>query len=291
MTLLGVMAPVLFCVLCGVLWSRHGQPYDVDMVSRLVMTVGAPCLIVSTLAQVELDMSELMAMALAYGVVQALTMLLAMAWLHLFGLSARKFFNAMVFPNVGNMGLPLCLLAFGDRGLALALAWFMVNSILHFSVGIMVASGQWQWRLMISNPVVLAAGLSVALLSVRMPLPAWLVGALDLAGSLTIPMMLITLGVSLASLPWSGLVVAGQVALGRLAIGLAAGWWAIEWLDLSGLVASVVLVQSTMPVAVFNYLFAQRYGQGGAEVAASVMVSTLLSLLSVPLVLGWVLSG
>ena len=290
-TLAGVIVPVFFCVLCGYLWSRSGQPFDTAMVSRLVMTLGAPCLIISTLATVPVALTDLLDVLLAYALVQGLTLVLGLAWLKAGGLSWRHFFNAMLFPNVGNMGLPVCLLAFGEPGLALALGWFTVNSVLHFSLGIMVASGEWHPRHVLGNPVVMSAALALAMMAGGWSLPGWLVASLDLVGALTIPMMLITLGVSLAGLPWRGMGLALYVASGRLLVGLGSALIVIWWWPMPALVAAVVVIQSSMPVAVFNYLFAQRYQQAPEQMAATVMISTLLALVSLPLLLAWLLAG
>lgn len=290
-TLAGVLLPVLACVACGYIWARSGQPFDTAMVSRLVMTVGAPCLIISTLAKVSVSLEDLQAVVVAYAFVQAITLAAGLLWLRVAGLPWRDWFNVLMFPNVGNMGLPLCLLAFGDAGLALALAWFTVNSVLHFSLGIMVASGHWDLRHLITNPVVMASLLAMALLAGDVSLPGWLTATLDLVGGFTIPMMLITLGVALAKLPWRGLGASVYVAVGRLLIGLAAGVAVAKWLALSPLLSAVVIIQSSMPVAVFNYLFAQRYGQRPEQVAAAVMVSTMLAFAGLPLLLAWLLSS
>ena len=104
-----------------------------------------------------------------------------------------------------------------------------------------------------------------------------------LIGDLTIPMMLITLGVSLSQLrvrdAGGGLVFAAA----RLLLGFGVAWLVCELAGVEGVLRGVILIQSTMPVAVFNYLLAQTYRQGPETVAAMVVFSTLLSFLTWPL--------
>jgi predicted permease len=54
-----------------------------------------------------------------------------------------------------------------------------------------------------------------------------------------------------------------------------------------GVTRSVLMLVSVMPSAVINFVFAQKYGDGASEVAATVFVSTLVSLVAIPLVLAF----
>ncbi|AJD47766.1 AEC family transporter [Isoalcanivorax pacificus W11-5] len=287
----GIIAPVLVCVLIGFVWVRRGRPFDTGMVSSLVMYIGAPCLIVATLSAVSLSQAALLEVAALYGAVLVLTALAALAVIRLSGVSLRVYFTAMTFPNVGNMGLPLCLLAFGEQGLVLGLAWFMLNSIGHFSLGVVVVSGQSFLRELFTNPVVVSVAIAVLMVVTGWRLPAWLFNTVELIGGMTIPMMLITLGVSLGQLQVAGLGRATGFALLRLLMGFGVGFLVCELFAVEGALRGVVLIQSSMPVAVFNYLFAQRYRQGPQEVAGMVVVSTALAFVLLPVLLGYVLRG
>jgi hypothetical protein len=290
-TVVPVLTPVLVSVSIGWVWARAGRPYDSALISQLVMGIGAPCLVVSTLGSVSLPESDFWLVGKVYVLVLALTALAALLLIRLTRRSLRVYFPALVFPNVGNMGLPLCMLAFGQAGLALALAWFMLNSVLHFSVGQTVVSGQRAWVALVSNPIILSVFVAVAMVVGDWQLPVALQNSVELIGGLTIPLMLITLGVSLARLGVRHVGDALLFAVARLVIGLLAGWLVCEWLALEGVLRGIVLIQSSMPVAVFNYLFAERYQQGPERVAGMVVVSTLLSFLLLPWLLQAVVPG
>src|SRR5690606_14747973 len=290
-TVVPVLAPVLVSVSIGWVWARAGRSYDSALISQLVMGIGAPCLVVSTLGSVSLPESDFWLVGKVYVLVLALTAVAALLLIRLTRRSLRVYFPALVFPNVGNMGLPLCMLAFGQAGLALALAWFMLNSVLHFSVGQTVVSGQRAWVALVSNPIILSVFVAVAMVVGDWQLPVALQNSVELIGGLTIPLVLITLGVSLARLGVRHVVDALLFAVARLVIGLLAGWLVCEWLALEGVLRGIVLIQSSMPVAVFNYLFAERYQQGPERVAGMVVVSTLLSFLLLPWLLQVVVPG
>jgi len=154
-----------------------------------------------------------------------------------------------------------------------------------------VVSGQRAWVALVSNPIILSVFVAVAMVVGDWQLPVALQNSVELIGGLTIPLMLITLGVSLARLGVRHVGDALLFAVARLVIGLLAGWLVCEWLALEGVLRGIVLIQSSMPVAVFNYLFAERYQQGPERVAGMVVVSTLLSFLLLPWLLQAVVPG
>jgi predicted permease len=101
-------------------------------------------------------------------------------------------------------------------------------------------------------------------------------------GNLTIPLMLLGLGVALAQLVARNKARQFTLALARLALGLAGGV-GVSWLfGLQGAERGVLIIQSAMPTAVFNYLFARAHGSDPDEVAGLVLLSTLVSYVSLP---------
>ena len=286
-----VLFPVILCAFLGALWARSGQRYDSDFVSRLVLNIGAPALILSTLSQVAIDPSLFADIAIACVLVSLTMALLGFVIPRLLGDDVRTYLPSFVFPNVGNMGLPVCMFAFGEQGLALALIFFMVLSVAHFPVGILMAGGREAGGLMgiIKMPILYVIALAVLLMMSGAVLPDFLNNAVSLIGAMTIPLMLITLGVSLYSLKVSGWGKALLYSLIRILGGLSAGFLVVWWLDIEGVARSVVLIQSSMPVAVFNYLFAVRFDRQPDAVAGLVVVSTLLSFVSLPILLSWLI--
>jgi predicted permease len=102
-------------------------------------------------------------------------------------------------------------------------------------------------------------------------------------------MMLLTLGVSLAQLKVNELGRNLLLSCVRLAGGFLIALLVVHVYDLPDKAAGVLIIQSSMPVAVFNFLFAQYYGRAHADVAAMVVISTALSFLTLPLLAYFVL--
>jgi predicted permease len=101
-------------------------------------------------------------------------------------------------------------------------------------------------------------------------------------GAMMIPAMLILLGASLATLHVAELKPAMGVAIARLIFGVASALLAIWLLNLQGIAAGTVFLLATMPTAIVNVIYADRYGPDGSTVSGSVVVSTLLTFLCLP---------
>ncbi|MDO3386920.1 AEC family transporter [Gilvimarinus sp. SDUM040013] len=292
-SLLPILAPVFIATGVGFVWARLGKEYPSDFIGRLVINIGTPCLIIVSMAQTDVQLASIYRVALAAAGVFVVTGVGFAVLLKAFGQSIHTYLPPTVLPNNGNMGLPVCLFAFGEEGLALALGYFLVMMLFTFTAGIAVVAGGGRWRdfalSVVRQPVLWAMAIAVAVLICNWQLPLWLSNTLELLGGFAIPLMMITLGVSLAQLKvrrWHRSIVFSMM---RLAGGLLAGWLLCWALDLKGVERGVVLLQSAMPVAVFTYLLALRYERDHQEVAAIVIASTIMAFIGMPVLLWWVL--
>ncbi len=290
--LFAILAPIMISTGMGYLWGKSGAEFPTAFISRIVMNIGTPCLIIGVMAKVEVKPEVMGSVALATAIVMTAMGLLGWLWLHLQKLSVPTYLPPLIFPNNGNMGLPLCLFAFGQTGLALALGSFMVMMIATFTVGlVLVTEGGWRERFtsIAKQPVIYAMAIAVGLLVTHTALPRWMANTVDLLGGIAIPLMTIALGVSLATLKIQFLSRSIAFSLARVLGGLALGFLVCELMGLTGVSRSVVLLQSAMPIAVFNYLLALRYNRQPEEVAAMVLVSTLIAFVGLPFLLAVIL--
>jgi len=286
-----IIAPVFLIAALGYVWARLKMPFDTNVISTLVLNIGAPCLLLSQLLTHRLDLAVMGEIVAAGAIILTLTAALGLVVLKVMGISPRTYLPAMIFPNTGNMGLPLCLFAFGDVGLALAVAYFAVTSLLQFSVGVAIASGRFHIKSLLQTNVLWAMLIAVVLLAFDVTLPAWVMNTLSTAGSFAIPLMLMSLGISLATLSVHGLGRALLFSVFRLGSGFLGALAVTAVLGIEGPARGAVLIQSAMPTAVFNYMFAVRYGNAPGDVAGVVLISTVLSFLTLPLLLAFVLAA
>ncbi len=289
LTVLEIVAPVGLLAAIGYLWVRTGHEYRMEFITRLSMTLSIPALIFTALMKTELDPAALGAVTLAaiaaYG---ALTLILwgVVRALHL---DRRTYLAPLIFGNTGNVGLPLALFAFGEAGLGYAVVIFAVMMVWSFTFGIwLVSGGGAPWRV-VKEPAMGATLLGALFLWQGWQTPLWLTNSLTLLGQIAIPMMLITLGVAVARLTpgrlgravWMTLLRAGLTVAVAVAVGRA--------FALDPVAFAVLVVQISTPVAVTSYMLAEKYGADSDAVAGLVIASTLLSVITLPITLGFLI--
>ncbi len=287
--LFAVIAPIIICAGIGYAWARSGLDYPVDFVTRLVMNIGAPCLIVASFSRSSIEIISMTEITLAALVVLGIMALIGVVLLRLMRLETGTFLPSLIFPNIGNMGLPLCLFAFGETGLALALTIFLLVFTLQMSLGIVLVAGRGNIGALVKQPVLWATVVALVLIVMGWSLPAWLDNTTGLIGDVTIPLMLITLGVSLARLKVAEWKLSLLFSVMRVAGGFLIALAVAQWFDLQGVERGVLILQSSMPVAVFNYLLALKFDREPGEVAGMVLLSTLLAFFCLPFIVAFVL--
>lgn len=281
--LANILLPVFALAAVGYAWRRSGVPFEREFVTRLIMNIAGPCLIIDSLSTLDLSMERFAAMVAASVAAFAATAVGAFVMLRALGLSVRTYLPTIGIGNTGNLGLPLSFFAFGPEGLGLAVAVYVVNSVAQFTLTPMLQSGMPALRALLTTPVVYGAVIGAALLATDVTLPTWLGSTVGLFGDLMIPLMLLALGNTLGGLHARRLPFAAGMGVMRLVLGFSIAF-AVGWLfDLDGTSRAVLVLQGAMPAAVFSYLFAARYDRAADDVAGIVLVSTVLAALLMPL--------
>lgn len=286
--LIQVVAPVFIVIAVGYIWSWSGRKYDLEFITSIAINIGCPCLAFSTLTNLEINHSLLWSVALATAAAIFLFGLIGGLILRITGLPIRGYLSPLMFANIGNMGLPVCLYAYGQKGLALAIIIFAVVCVGQFTIGIFLYSSSFSPVSIMKNPVIISIVISSVLLVSGIATPQWIAKSTKLIGDITIPIMLITLGVSLQRMKVFSPGRAVLLSFIRIGMGFGAGILLSYLFRLEGAARGVFILQSSMPVAVFNYLLAERYGRNAKDTAELIIISTLLSIIALPLILQFV---
>jgi len=283
--LVQVGAPVFVVTAVGYLWRRRAMPFSQSFVTQFVSLVGAPALVFVTLLNSHFALADIARMGGATLACLLLFTVVAVPALKIFGYEQRVYLPSLIFPNIGNMGLPICLYAFGERGLALAMIYFAVTSIGQFTFGPAIARGRITLGALLRAPFLYAAVAAVACSHAQVGFPDWFLRTLKLLGEMTIPLMLLGLGCALAEFSARAWTRQTLFSLARIGLGFCGGVAVAMAFGLTGPERGVLIIESAMPVAVFNYFFAREYGAHEDEVAGMVLISTVLSYVSLPAIL------
>lgn len=210
--------------------------------------------------------------------------------------TSSAFMLTAAFPNLGNYGLSVVLLAYGREGVAIGAVLLAVQSLYGLTLAIFIASSGHasllrSLREVLRQPMIYAVAAALLFNLTRIPVPGFVNSALALPSQAAIPMMLLVLGMTFAStsrIERPRLVSVAVVT--RLIIGALVGWALAVALGLSGVARDVLIVGAAMPTAVFTILTATQFDTRPRFVSDVVVASTLASIVTVTAVLA-ILSG
>lgn len=281
---LSSIAPLVMCGGVGFIWGKSKLRFDIAFISTLVTLVGVPALIFHTLYTTAIDTAALVDIGLSSVVALGLAAALCAATLKLFKKPIRANIQLATFPNSGNLGLPLSTLAFGSLGLSAALVFFAICTFLHNTLGVRTLTDKQSSSKGTQFIVISAALLAIIAKGLSVPVPEWTLNGLGLIGSITVPLMLFSLGYSLANISSEGMQSGSFMAILRLAAGCIGAVLACWLLGTPGLLAAIIILQMTMPCAVLSYMYVSHFQPDQKHIAASaVLVSTIIFLLASPL--------
>ena len=191
-----------------------------------------------------------------------------------------------IMPNTGNMGLPICLFAYGSQGLGVAAAISALIILSHFTLGIFLAARKFNFDVILKSPPFYTIIISVFLLYFEIKTPVFIENTTFLLMYATIFLILMSLGIALTRFKVFSFKKALISSIGRVIAGPIVGFLLIRYFNLTGFAAGVLLIQCSMPSAVLNYLVASIYSPKKIidSVASTIVVSTLMSFITIPIV-------
>lgn len=282
--ILSIVFPVFAIIGIGYLYGRVKRP-DIGVTNQISMDVLVPALVFAALASKDFDFAHYWQLAMGGALVILGSGLLAWPVARMLKVDVKTFVPPMMFNNSGNMGIPLIVLAFGDAALPAAIILFLVEMVLHFSMGPYMLAHRMNLLQLLKTPVMAATVLGVAVSLSNTLLPDALYTAIKMLGDASIPMLLFALGVRLNQVSfrdwhigaWSGAVAPLTGIVMVLVLS--------PFLGLDSMQQSILLVFGALPPAVLNYLMAEQYRQEPEKVASIVLLGNLSALIVMPIVL------
>lgn len=267
-------------------WLTRWLQVEARSVSRLIFYVLSPCLIFNLITQNQLKQADVLRMlillALLMAAIGALILVVGKA-LHFSRKTLAATLLAGLFMNAGNYGLPVVMFAFGDTALAYASLFFVINAVLTYTLGVLIASlGTVSFPKAMGNlfkiPSMYALGLALLFLFTGWKIPLPLERTTTLLGDASLPVMLTLLGMQLTANKWQGklspLVVASAA---RLVAAPLLALWLGPVIGLKGASYQAAVIESGMPTAVLTTVVATEYDAAPSLVTMIVFVTTLLS--------------
>jgi len=279
-----VIFPVIAVVGVGAWAGRRHQP-EMAVANQLNMDYFVPAMVFVVLAAGDFQVGEYAWLAAGAAFSIFASGLIGYATARCLHEAPKTLALPIMINNSGNLGIPLAMLAFGQTGVAAAVVLFLVSNIIHFTIGPWILDHQARVSAVWKTPVVLAAaaGLVCNVAGVHIWQP--LLIALRMLGDISVPLMLFALGVRLCDVRFSESRAALIAAVVRPVAGMLTGAFAGWALGLPEALTAQLILFGSLPPAVMNYMFAERYNQEPQKVASIVMIGNIAALVFVPLAL------
>lgn len=294
-----VMLTLFVIVIVGYVAGKLGYlGGDFDrQLSRLVINITCPALILSSSMTGELPDRRFILPLLLISIVTYI-ILTGAAFLLPRYMTKRKEDRgaigfALMFGNVGFMGYPVVASIFGHEAVFYAAVLNVVNTFTVFTIGTILITGssniegkRFEKKVLYSTPM-LAAYLTMLIVALEINnIPGFICQSLTMIGNITVPAALLIIGSSMSQLPIRSLLGNTTVYLTtalRLTLLPLAVYYLTSLMGFSPMVVNINTVVIAMPVATYGTILCLKYGKDTTLMAEVTFITTLLSMISIPL--------
>jgi predicted permease len=285
---LPAIAPVALIILIGFIANRF-IPLETQSLSQITVYILAPALVADGLYRTTISPQSAMGLIVGFILVSVILYLMGKILAKLLKLPpglTTSLLAASLFPNNGNLGLPLIKFAFGETGLERGIIYMVASSMLIFGLGPAILKGNGLRRgltLTLKLPLFWAMLLGLAAHFLTLSFPYNLAEGVRLLGEGAIPLALVILGIQLSSIHFTikikELLGVGIRLIVAPLIALIVGYF----LKLESLDLQILVIQSAMPTAVNTVVLVGEFGGDIPWAARAIVVSTLMSFVTLPI--------
>ena len=282
-----VLFPVFFIVGIGVFLGKKNPNFDTSFITTYSGNFGTPALVIFALTAGGVTFDVFKEFFIYAIILLAVFGIVGLVFLVLMKKDYIRELPTFILPNTGNMGIPICLFAYGELGMGIAASISSLVVLLHFTLNIFLAKRAFDFQIIFKSPAFYAIIFTVLLLYFEQPIPQFVMNTVMLLAYGMIVMILMSLGVALTQMKVFSFKDALITSTGRVIIGPIIGFVVVKIFDLTGAAAGVVLLQSSMPSAILCYLIASMYSPKEIvdNISSTIVVSTIMSLITIPIVL------
>ena len=281
-----VIFPVFFVIGVGYFIGKKNPKIDTSFITNFGANVGSPAIVIYSVTTTGLTFEVFIEYFGFYLLAIIGFAIVGIIFLLILKKDIIMELPPFILPNTGNMGLPICLFAYGSQGLGIAGAISSLIILFHFTLGVFLASKKFNFSVILKSHAFYAVIISVLLIYFRIKVPNFVVNTTMLLTYATIFLILMSLGIALTRLKVFSFNIALISSFSRVLIGPLIGYLIILIFELNGIAAGVLLIQCSMPSAILNYLVGSMYSPKNVvdNIASMIVVSTVLSFITIPIV-------
>ena len=274
-----VLFPVFLIIGIGYWYGKKDPKFNTKFITTFAGNFGLPAIIFYSLTTTNISFELFLRFSFYITLYVAIFSVIGLVILKILNKDIYRLLPPLILPNTGNMGMPLCLFAYGKIGLAIATAITAMILVFHFSLNILLASKKFSLKPLLNCIPVYALMVSLIFVYYKIPAPKFLENATFLIGYSTIFLVLMSLGVALSKLKVFSVKETIIYSFIRVILGPIVGLAFVKIFNLSGVEAGVMFIQASMPSAVLTFLVSEIYSPKkiSNSIASTVALSTFLS--------------
>ena len=274
-----VLFPVFLIIGIGYWYGKKDPKFNTKFITTFAGNFGLPSIIFYSLTTTNISFELFLKFSYYITLYVGVFAIIGLIILKILNKDIYRLLPPLILPNTGNMGMPLCLFAYGKLGLAIATSITAMILVFHFSLNILLASKKFSIKPLLKCIPIYALFISLIFVYFRIPAPKFLENATFLIGYSTIFLVLMSLGVALSKLKVFSVKETIIYSFIRVILGPIVGLVFVKVFNLSGVEAGVMFIQASMPSAVLTYLVSEIYSPKkiSNSIASTVALSTFMS--------------
>lgn len=292
---LGTIALILILGFCLGKWKMISTTTNREL-TNLLLTVFMPASLFMAFpaeynqASLDLFFSGLVAGIVIIVVLIILSRIIFNKWWFKGGLRFESQF-AMIFNNATFLGYPIVSSTFGASGVIAYCGFIISFNIALFSYGIWLFEHKITPKLfksIVTNPNIIAVLLGMVFFLANIQLPSFISSAVGFVGNATTPLSIICIGYMLSRADFKSILKKWRLVITasiQLLLGPVVTYFLLTALNFPIEVINVCVLIQALPTATSLGLFATKYGGNNIESSELVALSTLLSVVTMPLMI------
>ena len=294
-SMVSAVVPVILIILVGLL-AGYTLSLQIKTLSQLTLYILYPAIILDSFYQTNISFASAKGLLISYIITYFLIYIgiILIGKITVLPSSRQTAFTASVlFPNNGNMGLPIVTFALGDKGLEIAIVYMICSTILMYCLGSILLQGKsilYGVKRVLELPLIWSIIIGIVLRISSLEIPVQLYAGLHKLGEAAIPIALLLLGIQLGKTRWQFGVAELTSVIMRLLLAPLIAYLVGISLHLDSLYLQVLVLQTSMPTAVSSVVLLNEFKGDTSFVARTIIMSTLMSFITIPVITWLVVS-
>ena len=281
-----IFLPVFIIIGIGFIFGRKNPNFSTNPITDFAGTIGTPAMAFYIIAYTGITINIFFSNFIYALIVIFGFSLIGSLVLFIMKKDYISELPPIILPNTANFGIPICLFAYGTEGLGVAAGISCAVIFLHFTLGVFLAKKSFTFEILIKNPPFYAIIIALLIIHFDFKLPDFIENTAFLITYATIFLVLMSLGIALSKLKVISWIQASILGIVRVVFGPIIGFALIYYLELTGVGAGVLLIQSAMPSAILTYLVGSMYSDKDVveSISSVIVTSTIFSFFTLPIV-------